>query len=202
MKNKIEKIHITINNKCTCYVPYSDYKKMKQSYEDRLKNVTVKKEYKIGDEVKYCDMDWYVIDLDDKNKLVKLMLKEAINPMTYSDDNSNDWIYSNVRKYLNKEFINKLDEDKLQLMNINYDEGLIAHDYIAIPTLRDIEKLPMNIRNCDKSYWTMTSSYGVSEDCSSAFVFNADSGGALDLWLVDNTYGVRPVITLSADELE
>lgn len=202
MKNKLEKIHLSIDNETKCYVSYDDYKKMEKSYKDKLKNKSIKEEYKIGDEVKWCDLEWYVIKLDNDNKLVKLMLKNTLKEMKYSDNNSNDWNYSNVRFYLNDEFINKLDKDKLQLMNINYDEGLIAHDYIAIPTLRDIERLPMSIRKSDNWYWTMTASYAKSEDCSYASVFFVRLDGYLDWNDVYSTYGLRPVITLSTDELE
>ena len=151
------------------------------------------KNCKIGDDYKFCGLDWIIIDKFD-NKL-KLMSKDVLSRMTYSDNNSNDWVESNVRKFLNEDFINKLDNSKLVLMKTNYDEDKFSEDYIRIPTLREMEKLPINLRDCDNVYWTMTSSYGVSEDCSNAGVFYVNSTGYLNNGGVNNTnFGVRPVI--------
>lgn len=146
----------------------------------------------IGDIYKFCGLDWIIIDKFD-NKL-KLMSKDVLSRMTYSDNNSNDWVESNVRKFLNEDFINKLDKSKLIKMRTNYDEDKFSEDYIRIPTLREMEKLPINLRDCDNVYWTMTSSYGVSEDCSNAGVFSVWSSGSLGAWSVNGTLGVRPVI--------
>lgn len=203
MKNKLEKIHLSINNETKCYVSYDDYKKMRKSYKDKLKEKSKmsKKEYKIGDEVKWCGLDWYVIDFN--NKLVKLMSKEVFEPMTYSDKNSNDYKESNVKEYLEECFINQLDKSKLFATETNYDEDKYVISKIKIPTLRDIEKLPMNIRKANDWYWTMTASYAKSEDCDYAYVFTVNSIGRLGDDNVDWTApGVRPVITLSTDELE
>ena len=154
----------------------------------------VKKTHEIGDIIPFCGMDWYIIDKFDKK--LKLMLKDTLQCMAYSDKNSNDWLESNVRNYLNKEFLQKFNKDKLIEMCTNYDENKFSNDFIRIPTLREIEKLPMNIRESDDWYWTMTSSYGVSEDCSYALVFRLYSAGSLHSGRVRSTIGVRPVILI------
>ena len=98
-------------------------------------------------------------------------------------------------------FINKLDKSKLIEMRTNYDEDKFVTTKVRIPTIRDIEALPMSIRNCGSSYWTMTSSYAKSEDCSNARVFYVDVNGHLANTYVSNTLGLRPVITLSTETL-
>ena len=217
MKNNIEKIHLRIDNETKCYVSYNDYKKMKQSYEEILRNKNKNKKYEVGDEVKWCNFDWIVIKTGTKlqnitidlpgfmvteENTVTLMLKNTIQNMTYSDNNSNDYKESNVKKYLENEFINKLDKSKLIEMRTNYDEDKFVTTKVRIPTIRDIEALTMSIRNCGSSYWTMTSSYAKSEDCSNARVFFVDYYGCLYNDNVNWTApGVRPVITLSTETL-
>lgn len=154
----------------------------------------VKKTHEIGDIIPFCGMYWYIIDKFDKK--LKLMLKDTLKCITYSDNDSNDWKESNVRDYLTKEFLPKLDKSKLIEMGTNYDENKFSNDKVRIPTLREVEKLPMDIRESDDWYWTITSSYGVSEDCSYAFVFRVNSSGYLDTYSVYSTYGVRPVILI------
>ena len=130
------------------------------------------------------------------------MSKEAFEPVAYSDKNSNDYKESNIKEYLEENFINKLDKSKLIEMRTNYDEDKFVTTNVRIPTLRDIEALPMSVRNCGSYYWTMTGSYAKSEDCSYARVFYVSCDGQLDWYSVGwTTYGVRPVITLSTETL-
>lgn len=177
-----------------------DFDKNYLSLETKLKKLE-KGTYEVGDDVNWCNFDWIVIKTIENEQKVVLMSKEVFEPITYSDNNSNDYSKSNVKEYLEECFINKLDKSKLIEMTTNYDEDKFVTTKVRIPTIRDIEALPMNIRNCDESYWTMTSSYAVSEDCSNAGVFFVNSSGYLNWDNVSNAYGVRPVITLNAEAL-
>ena len=204
MKNNIEKIHLRIDNETKCYVSYNDYKKMKQSYEEILRNKNKNKKYEVGDEVKWCNFDWIVIKTIKDEQEVVLMSKEAFEPMAYSDKNSNDYKESNIKEYLEENFINKLDKSKLIEMRTNYDEDKFVTTKVRIPTLRDIEALSMSVRNCGSYYWTMTGSYAKSEDCPRAVVFVVRYDGSLfgSSSVNSATRGLRPVITLRTDELE
>lgn len=152
----------------------------------------VRKSYEIGDIYKFSNMDWYIIGMTEYE--LKLMLKDVVETMSYSDNNSNDYAESNVREYLEETFINKLDKSKLSEMLTNYDEAKHIKSKVRIPTLREIEALPMSIRKANDWYWTMTASYGFSEDCSNANVFYVDASGFLSANGVGNTRGLRPVI--------
>ena len=177
-----------------------DFDKNYLSLEAKLKKKK-KGTYEVGDEVQWCNFDWIVIKTIKDEQEVVLMSKEAFEPMAYSDKNSNDYKESNIKEYLEENFINKLDKSKLIEMRTNYDEDKFVTTKVRIPTIRDIEALPMSIRNCGSSYWTMTSSYAKSEDCSNALVFRVDTNGCLAYSYVSNTLGLRPVITLSTETL-
>lgn len=178
----------------------SSFDKNYLNLENKLKKLE-KGIYEIGDILNWCGFDWIVIEILEDNK-VKLMSKDIVKTMTYSDNNSNDFKDSNVKKYLGNEFISKLDKSKLIEMKTNYDEDKFIDTLVRIPTLRDIEALPMSIRNRGNAYWTMSSSYGVSEDCSYAVVWLVDGSGCLGDAFVDGTnLGVRPVIILNTETL-
>lgn len=155
-------------------------------------------ELKLYDIVKYCNYEWYVIKIEEE--YVTLMSKNVIGTCTYSDSNSNDFIKSNCIKILN-EFEKKLNINDLLLLDRNYDENKIYNGFIVIPTLREIEQMPMDVRNCNQSYWTMTSSYGVSENCGNARVFYVWSDGILYYGIVGSTFGVRPVIKIKRERI-
>lgn len=167
--------------------------------QERLVAKLKKGTYEIGDEITYKNLDWYVIKTEG-NKVI-LMLKDIIGKCAYSDCNSNDFKDSNAIKMLLDWDIEKLDIEELEQTKTNYDEDKYWDGAIRIPTLREIEILPMSIRKCGNTYWTMTSSYGVSEDCSRAVVFRVNSSGDLGAPRVYNEFGVRPVITLTTDKL-
>ena len=155
-------------------------------------------ELKLYDTVNYCNHKWYVIKIEEDT--VTLMSKNVIGTCTYSDNNSNDFAESNCLKILN-DFIDNLRLSDLVIMDTNYDEDKQINSLIRIPTLREIEAMPMSVRNCGEAYWTMTSSYRVSEDCDYAFVFRVYSSGNLNYDGVDSTNGVRPVIKVRRESL-
>ena len=195
-EDKVKTITIHKGSSTECYVSNKDYKKLKEKYNNLLASIEVKKEekeLKLYDVVNYYNHEWYVIKIE--NDEVTLMSKDVIGTCTYSNNNSNDFIESNCIKILN-EFMNELNMNDLLLMKANYDENKFYSGLIRIPTLREIEVMPMNVRECGDAYWTMTSSYGVSEDFDYASVFIVLSYGHLSWYSVNDTYGVRPVIKI------
>ena len=175
--------------------------------EDALKKIKELEEYiesldkglKLYDIVKYCNHEWYVIKIEEED--VTLMSKKVIGRCAYSDNNCNDFYESNCIEILN-EFEKNLNLNDLLALDRNYDENKLYTGLIGIPTLREIETMPMSIRNFGESYWTMTASFGVSEDCSNAYVFRVSSSGRLSSSGVDWTGpGVRPVIKIKRERI-
>lgn len=201
MEDKVKTITIHKGSSTECYVSNKDYKKLKEKYNNLLASIEVKKEekeLKLYDVVNYCNHEWYVIKIE--NDEVTLMSKDVIGTCTYSDNNNNDFAESNCIKLLN-EFMKKININDLAVLDRNYDEGKFYTGLVGIPTLREIEQMPMNIRECGDAYWTMTSSYGVSEDSDYACVFNVYSTGFLSWNYVHGSFGVRPVIKIRKDSL-
>lgn len=202
MKNKVNKMVIQKSNGITeCYVLNKDYVELEEKYKTLLASIEAKKsekELKLYDIVNYCNHEWYVIKIEEDT--ITLMLKDVIGTCTYSDNNNNDFAESNCIKLLN-EFMKKININDLVVLDRNYDEGKFYTGLIGIPTLREIEAMPMSVRECGDAYWTMTASYGVSEDSGHAWVFSVISSGNLYNNFVDFTRGVRPVIKLKTDKL-
>ncbi len=202
MKNKVNKMVIQKNNGITeCYVLNKDYMELEEKYKTLLASIEaqkLKKELKLYDIVNYCNHEWYVIKIEEDG--VTLMSKITVANCTYSEINSNDWKDSTVViKCL--EFIKKMEPDDLISMKTNYDENKYSYNLVRIPTLRETEQMPRDVRSCGEAYWTMTSSYGVSEDCDYAFVFRVYSSGNLNYDGVDSRNGVRPVIKVRRESL-
>ena len=202
MKNKANKMIIQKNNGITeCYVLNKDYMELEEKYNTLVASIEAKKEekeLKLYDIVNYCNHEWYVIKIEEDG--LTLMSKVTVANCTYSEINSNDWKDSTVViKCL--EFIKKMENDDLISMKTNYDENKYSYDLVRIPTLREIEAMPMNIRECGDAYWTMTSSYGVSEGFKHYYVLVVNSSGNLGNYRVHIAIGVRPVIKVRRESL-
>ncbi len=117
MKNKLDKISISESKGTSkCYVSFADYKRDISARDSKIKVLEKKlekkdkKEYKMGDEVKYCGLDWIVIKTDpfvipkfdinnnpivEEKEIITLMLKNKLNKEQleacgYTPDNYND----------------------------------------------------------------------------------------------------------------
>lgn len=99
----------------------------------------------------------------------------------------NSWENSFIRKVLNESFKDK------------YLDNLELAEEVRCLTKEEAEELSDNLKETERyGYWTM-SPYHYSG--SYAGVFYVDSNGNLSDDRVYGTYGLRPVFTLKADEL-
>lgn len=177
---------------------------------------------KLYDLVKFSNLDWYIIDEDEDT--LTLFLKDKLSPeqcTKYFDEGlldcdkdikfSNDikniwWADSPIRMALNSEFLKYLDKSKLDLMTttVNNDgQSRTTEDYVRLITKEEAEKLPVKILKSKYAhgYWTMSPSY--FHHNSVAYEFIVTSSGVLRGWNnVSNSYGVRPVIRVTKDNLE
>ena len=174
--------------------------------------------FKLYDLVKYNGYEWYIIKIDNDN--VTLLMKDKLGSDTMKslfdeeyldadynakfnlDVKNNDWADSIIRQALNEKFIDRFDKNELNIMKTNYDEDKYSDDYIRLLTIREVEKLPEEIRSIDEYYWTLSPS-NFNSYYSNAYVWYVMSSGSLDPWSnVANSFGVRPVINLKTEYLE
>lgn len=164
------------------------------------KKVEENNDFKLYDEVQYNGYSWYIIDKKGDN--VILLAKECLQDekMQFNIKNDFDWNNSLIRQKLNKEFVENFDEKHLNMMYTNYDENKYSNDLIRLLTIREVEKLPKEVKECNKDYWTMSPSYFSSWD-GGARVWGVYGDGRLNYYWTANTLGVRPVINLKSKYL-
>ena len=222
--SKIEKIHLNIDNKKTCYVKYSDYKKMIQSYEDKLKQYKeviedTSKNTSVGSIINYNGFEWYIIE--EKEDSIVLFMKERMSEdlikelftdtrmidadydVRFSrDEKNNDWKDSYIRQVLNTKFLEKFIIDDLVLMKTKYDSDKESDDYIRLITIDEFEKLELSVRKVNDKfgYWLMSPS-NFFATYTTALEFSANSTGYAYYGWVASTFGVRPVIQVKKDVL-
>lgn len=201
MKDKVKKIHINIDNKTVCYVSYDDYKEMKKFYENKLKAKSLKREYKIGNIVRYRERDWYVIKVEGNS--IKLLLKDILSKEDINKYSPDKW-------YNNEKFLRLSDNVRPPF---NYEESYVKNtvlenfkndlgikgtvDLLTKAEYEELQNTNEDILKCNDWYW-------LQDDNSSdtyAYGFNVNSNGSLDDYNVHYTHGVRPVVSLEPLEL-
>lgn len=151
-------------------------------------------------EIKFKDLDWYVIEeIDDS---VKLLLKNVLDEERIRKYSNDDWYVDGYEVRLTNDVKPPFDWEKSYVKNIileNFKNDLGIECDITIPSKEYIEKLPIEIRKCNYWYWTNTPSYFHAANAL-ALVSNVDPTGGLHLWHhVANSNGVRPIITLKKE---
>lgn len=209
MKNKIEKIHLNIGNETECYVLYSDYKKMKQSYEDKLKKKDINT-YKKYDEIKIANDKYFVLNV--RNNEIDVCKKDVLSRKEILKYFTDKWYQDSSDYYVryNSDIRNNRYEDSYiyKVLNSTYKEDkykdLNIIGDVRLLTKEEVENLDEEYKNIGKYYWTMTTYNNINEleyGKGASMLFACDNGRLSWCW-VNNSYGVRPVITLNTDELE
>lgn len=171
------------------------------------------KPYKIYDLVKYNGYEWIVINVKNnkltlmmKNCLSKEKMKEIFNE-EYLDENGgikysldkecNDWNKTEIKRKLNSKFLREFNREELVEMRTNYDENKCSIDYIRIPKIREIEILEQDRIALDKSCWTMSPFYAVSDRTYEWLLLS--TGDPYPWTCVTDSYGTCPVITIKSN---
>ena len=151
-------------------------------------------------EIKFKDLDWYVIEETDDS--VKLLLKNVLDEGRIEKYSNDDWYVNGYEVRLTNDVKPPFDWEKSYVKNIileNFKNDLGIECDITIPSKEYIEKLPIEIRKCNCWYWTNTPSY-FNAAGAYASVFSVNPAGELDLrYHVANSNGVRPIITLKKE---
>lgn len=162
-----------------------------------VKAVNVLADKKIGDVMSFSNLDWYIIDEDDetytlflKETLSDKMIKKHFTQKSMIDEDGdvkysysdNSWENSYIRLVLNTSFIDELDKEQLIKMN---------DDYVRLIEKDECEKLLVEIRRANRSYWTMTP----NPTGAGVFYFGHTGGYWGDSYSFRVIgFGVRPVI--------
>ena len=151
-------------------------------------------------EIKFKDLDWYVIEETDDS--VKLLLKNVLDKERIRKYSNDDWYVDGYKVRLTSDVKPPFDWEKSYVKNIileNFKNDLGIECDVTIPSKEDIENLPIEIRKCNCWYWTNTPSYSNAANAR-ASVYSVHPTGVLIQWnYVTNSNGVRPIITLKKE---
>lgn len=119
-------------------------------------------ELTIGDEFQLAEVTWKILDIIDTGYMC---LAEPMNNKKFDFDNNN-WKASSLRNYLNKEFLEKIEEEIGKGNVLEFERNLLSLDgqteygtcidKVSLLTIDEYRKYRKYIPNADKWWWLIT----------------------------------------------
>lgn len=168
-------------------------KKMKEEFLKRMK--VKKKAPEAGDTVTISGIEWLI--LEKTEDVYYAITKDFIDLGMKFDEDKNDWRTSELREYLNGEFLEGLEEEML----MEFERNLISldgqteygscFDKVSMLTVDEYRKYRKLLPNTDKWWWLITP---WSTPCNGRerSVAVVSPSGYIDINGCYNYLGVRP----------
>lgn len=160
----------------------------------------------IGDEFQLAGTAWKIIDITDTGYMC---LAESIGNRKFDSDDNN-WKTSDLRNYLNKEFLEKIEEEIGKGNVLEFERNLLSLDgqteygtcidKVSLLTVDEYRKYRKYIPNADKWWWLITPWSTPCNDYSSTVAVVSPSGVIDDNYYYN--YGVRPFCIFSPSIFE
>ena len=161
----------------------------------------------IGDEFQLAGTAWKIIDITDTGYMC---LAESIGNRKFDSDDNN-WKTSDLRNYLNKEFLEKIEEEIGKGNVLEFERNLLSLDgqteygtcidKVSLLTVDEYRKYRKYIPNADKWWWLITPWSTPCNDYSSTVAVVSPSGHVYRNNF-NCSYGVRPFCIFSPSIFE
>ena len=161
----------------------------------------------IGEKFELAGVNWKIIDITSDGYVC---LSDSIGNMEFDSEN-NDWRTSDLRKYLNEEFLKKI-ELEIGVGNlIEFERNLLSldgqteygtcDDKVSLLTLDEYRKYRNVIPNTDGWWWMITPWSTPCNGFKNSVTVVAPAGnfGGNDF---DGSHGVRPLCIFSSEIFE
>lgn len=161
----------------------------------------------IGDEFRLAGTAWKIIDITDTGYMC---LAESIGNRKFDSDDNN-WKTSDLRNYLNKEFLEKIEEEIGKGNVLEFERNLLSLDgqteygtcidKVSLLTVDEYRKYRKYIPNADKWWWLITPWSTPCNDYSSTVAVVSPSG-RISNYYYNFDDGVRPFCIFSPSIFE
>ena len=161
----------------------------------------------IGETFELAGVNWEIIDMTSEGYMC---LADSIGDMKFDSEN-NDWRTSALRKYLNEEFLKKIESEIGAGNLIEFERNLLSldgqteygtcDDKVSLLTLDEYRKYRNVIPNTDGWWWMITPWSTPCNGFKNSVSVVAPSGfiGRLNYY---GSFGVRPLCIFSSEIFE
>ena len=176
-----------------------------QELKSNNRTSAIKKNLTIGDTFKVAGLLWKILDITEKGYVC---LAERLEKDMQFDSNCNDWKSSDLRKYLNEDFFQKLAQEIGEQNIVSFERDLISLDgqkeygvcedkvsLISFDEYRKYRELIPNTKNY--SWWTLTPDSTKCND-DEVWVRYVSPSGNVYFRVYNSSIGVRPFCIFSS----
>lgn len=164
---------------------------------------------KVGDTFELAGLNWKILDITAEGYMC---LADKLTDKMIFDENSNDWVQSQLREYLNTEFIEKIADEIDEEDIVSFKRDLFSldgqteygecEDKVSLLTVDEYRKYRKLIPNTDDYWWWLISPWSTAcNDWSTSVAVVSSSGYVYDYGCC-NFGGVRPFCIFSPSIFE
>lgn len=164
---------------------------------------------KVGDTFELAGLTWKILDVTAEGYMC--LADRLVDMMTF-DEKSNDWVKSQLREYLNTEFIEKIADDIGEENIISFNRNLLSldgqteygecEDKVSLLTIDEYRKYRSLIPNTDDYWWWLISPWSTACNDWSTAVTVIFASGCIDGYSCCDGCNVRPVCIFSSSIFE
>lgn len=160
---------------------------------------------KVGEVFKLAGLNWKILDITDEGYMC---LADRLTDKMMFDETSNDWVQSQLREYLNTEFVEEIADEigeeyivsfKRDLLSLDgqteYDE---CEDKVSLLTIDEYRKYRSLIPNTDEYWWWLVTPWSTACNDWNTTVCAISSSGDAFIDFCYNVCGVRPACIFSS----
>lgn len=161
-----------------------------------------------GDTFKLAGLTWTILDITDKGYMC---LADRLEDLMEFDSESNNWVGSRLRYFLNTEFVEKITDEIGEENIIAFNRNLLSldgqdeygncKDTVSLLTVDDYRKYRRFIPNADYWWWLITPWSTPCSTCKEIVVVVSPSGN-FGSNVCDFGDGVRPACIFSSSIFE
>lgn len=169
------------------------------------KSVKIPSGLKIGDTFELAGLNWKILNISDSGYMC---VADKLDEEMVFDKESNDWIKSQLREYLNTDFIDRITDEigEDNLIEFNRDlislDGQAEYDYcedkVSLLTVDEYRKYRSLIPNTDDYWWWLISPWSTPCNGYERQVTVVAPSGDIYGHYCDYGRGVRPVCIFSS----
>lgn len=164
---------------------------------------------KVGDTFELAGLTWKILDITSEGYMC---LADRLTDKMMFDKNSNDWVKSQLREYLNTEFVEEIANEVGEENIISFNRNLLSldgqteygecEDKVSLLTVDEYRKYRKLIPNTDDYWWWLISPWSTACNDWSTSVTVVSSSGDIGNDGCNNDFGVRPVCIFSPSIFE
>ena len=159
-----------------------------------------------GDHFMYKDVEFVVLDISEERGELFAVTANIVETMQFSSECSDDWKKSDIRHYLNTDFLDRIGEEDLieQTSDLTALDGDTVYgtckDMVAILSLDQYRKFRYSLPKYNSRIWLLTSWSPYTG--SAYYPLYVDPSGTVNTNYATNSYGVAPACLFNLNNLK